>query len=559
MRTIVILPDGTELSSGSGAQNAIQKLTLTQCVNEAQELTLGSVCAAMLEATVICEDGSFSVTQGDEIRLVRVDEDGNRFPVGVFLSEQPTRASAHSLKLTAYDRVIRLDRDLTDWLAGLGEWPYRLDTFAHMICDACEVTLCNTQIPNGEYLIQRFSAQGITGRQLMKWVSQAAGCFCRATAGGDLEFAWYSPASVAVGSSFDVGITAAYNDGALHLTGQGLTTTKSGQSLSLQQSGLTVAAHNSTVVMTLPDGQGLGYYQNGLSFADYQVAPIEKVQLKATADDVGTVYPADLSGQVNTYVITGNPLLTAEAREDLLPIAKALYEQLSTLTYTPCKLTLPADPRIHAGDILTVTDRNGVSMQMLVMSRRQSGQRATLECTGSARRDSSAAVNSQSYQALSGKVMELKLDVDGLHLQNQDTQGKLAELSLTVDGIQTTTREQLDPMQEAITELHQQAEALSLSVKTLQTEGTDRVETATGFTFDAQGLHIQKNDSDMENLLDESGMYVRRYGQTILQANDDGVEAVDVTVRNYLIVGSHARFEDYQDGTDDRRTACYWL
>jgi len=40
-----------------------------------------------------------------------------------------------------------------------------------------------------------------------------------------------------------------------------------------------------------------------------------------------------------------------------------------------------------------------------------------------------------------------------------------------------------------------------------------------------------------------------------LQANDKGVVAADVTVRNYLIMGSHARFEDYGAG----RTACFWL
>ena len=59
----------------------------------------------------------------------------------------------------------------------------------------------------------------------------------------------------------------------------------------------------------------------------------------------------------------------------------------------------------------------------------------------------------------------------------------------------------------------------------------------------------------MKNLLDNTGMYVTRSGQTILQANDKGVEAADVTVRNYLIVGDHARFEDYAAG----RTACFWL
>ena len=63
----------------------------------------------------------------------------------------------------------------------------------------------------------------------------------------------------------------------------------------------------------------------------------------------------------------------------------------------------------------------------------------------------------------------------------------------------------------------------------------------------------------MENRLDNSGMYVERSGETILQANAAGVVATDVTVRNYLIVGNHSRFEDYSDGDDDARTGCFWI
>lgn len=58
----------------------------------------------------------------------------------------------------------------------------------------------------------------------------------------------------------------------------------------------------------------------------------------------------------------------------------------------------------------------------------------------------------------------------------------------------------------------------------------------------------------MENLLNHSGMCVYRAGQVLLQADNRGVEAVDVTVRNYLIIGDHSRMEDYEVG----RTACFY-
>ena len=33
LKTVIVLPDGTELSSGPGTQNASQSCTYTECVN----------------------------------------------------------------------------------------------------------------------------------------------------------------------------------------------------------------------------------------------------------------------------------------------------------------------------------------------------------------------------------------------------------------------------------------------------------------------------------------------------------------------------------------------
>ena len=47
---VIVLPDGTEFSSGAGQTNVIQNVTITQSVNSDTELTLGSTCSTMLEA-----------------------------------------------------------------------------------------------------------------------------------------------------------------------------------------------------------------------------------------------------------------------------------------------------------------------------------------------------------------------------------------------------------------------------------------------------------------------------------------------------------------------------
>ena len=559
LKTIIVLPDGTELSSGVGTPNAIKSITITECVNNAQELMLGTAFANIAELTAITPNGGFSIAEGDEFAVYREDAEGTRHKVGLFTAEKPTRASAHSLKLTAYDRVSWLDKDLTAWIAGLTAWPYTLYDLAKMTCEQCGLELLNEDIPNGSYLVQHFSADGITGRQIMKWAGEIAGRFCRATPDGLIEFAWYTPSNVFIGAKEASATYDAEGNVTVYCPGVAVEADEEGN-VALTGNGVTVSDDGEgNVEITLPsDADLLRYYQGGLSYSDYRVEHVKKVQLKGSEDDVGTVYPDDLLEEVNTYAISGNYLLTATDADTLKPVAQTLYEHLQGVTYTPCKVSIPASFRIHAGDIVNITDINGVTITAYVMTKKQAGQRDTLECTGSARRDSSSAVNEQSYAALSGKVLNLQMNVDGLRVENKDTAGKLASLSLDLNGISTKVQKQEESIKgitQDITQIQQDAESVKVSVQSIQDNGVSKVETKTGFTFKEDGLHISKSDSDMENTLDETGMYVSRNGDDILRANDDGVLAVDVTVRNYLVVGNHARFEDYPNN----RTACFWL
>lgn len=85
--------------------------------------------------------------------------------------------------------------------------------------------------------------------------------------------------------------------------------------------------------------------------------------------------------------------------------------------------------------------------------------------------------------------------------------------------------------------------------------GIDSIETSTGYTFDKDGLNIHKDGEEMHNTLDNTGMFVRRNNENVLVANNDGVNAINLTARQYLIIGNNARFEDYPNS----RTACFYI
>ena len=54
-------------------------------------------------------------------------------------------------------------------------------------------------------------------------------------------------------------------------------------------------------------------------------------------------------------------------------------------------------------------------------------------------------------------------------------------------------------------------------------------------------------------LITNDGMYVYRGQEELLKVNNVGVNALNITTRQYLVVGEHARFEQLGD-----RTACFY-
>ena len=340
LKSIIVLPDGTEISSGGGQKVNIRSTSLTECVNSGEELTIGSVCSNMLEMTLQTPAGKPSFAAGTEIALYKEDTNG-RNKVGLFRLEKPTKPSAGLTKIIGYDRVSKLDKDLTGWLNSLTGWPYSLLTFAGMVCAACGLRLVTTSVPNGDYPVKRIQAEA-TGRQLMGWVGEVCCRFCRANADGDIELAWYTQKNVTIS----------------------------------------------------PSGENY-YFSRSLSSSGYDVAPIEAVQIRTADNSNGEAWPAVADGS-NSYVIESNPILdTTEKTKAALANIK---DVLSTMTYTPCDVSIPATLGIHAGDIVQVTDANGVTKSVCVMSKTQKGQKDTIGCTGSQRRDSSTAVsNKQQY------------------------------------------------------------------------------------------------------------------------------------------------------------------
>jgi peptidoglycan hydrolase CwlO-like protein len=393
LQPILTLPSGTELKGGSPG-NAVKSLTLHTAVNAGQEFTIGSAFSDYIEAEIWADPGgSLQITAGDALTYYRQDDAGNRTKVGVFYAEKPTRTKRNSYKVTAYDTMSKLDADLSGWLhANQAQFPKTIWQLVQLACQRAGVTLASSSLPiNGSYSVQAFYADDLTCRQIISWAAEAAGCYAHMNADGKLQF-------------------------------------------------LTYADKRSTAKIT-PDGasNSTAYYADSLSYEDYTVKAIEKVQIRQSDSDVGVIYP-DSTTATNTYAVQGNLLLTTGTEANLKSVAQNLYNVLKNVTYTPCKVAVPSSSGLACGQIVHVKDAHGREFDTYLMSATISSGKASFESVGSASRESSSAVNSQSYKNLTGKMLEIKTSVDGLEVKASDLTGKYTDLKATVDGLSSEVK-----------------------------------------------------------------------------------------------------------------------
>ena len=392
---LLVKEDGSEIGS-----TIILSCTLTTSVNSENEFTLGSACTDEIEVEYIAADEKL-IAQGDKLTLYTVDDANTRTKAGMFYCEKPeyqgmmreVSGSNAVYKVVAYDTMSKLDADFSGWLhANQAQFPKTIWQLVQLACQRAGVTLASSSLPiNGSYSVQAFYADDLTCRQIISWAAEAAGCYAHMNADGKLQF-------------------------------------------------LTYADKRSTVKIT-PDGasNSTAYYADSLSYEDYTVKAIEKVQIRQSDSDVGVIYP-DSTTATNTYAVQGNLLLTTGTEANLKTVAQNLYNVLKSVTYTPCKVAVPSGSGLACGQIVHVKDARGREFDTYLMSATISSGKASFKSVGSASRESSSAVNSQSYKNLTGKMLEIKTSVDGLEVKASDLTGKYTDLKATVDGLSSEVK-----------------------------------------------------------------------------------------------------------------------
>ena len=402
-----VLADGTVLYDN------IVSVSWTEQVNsDSDNITPGAVCANAIDIEFwITSDGSLAIAQGSTLTYYKVDADtGTEYQIGIYTCEKPEKDGGNKYKVTAYDNIAKLDIDVADWLNSLN-FPITIEAFANSLAAKCGLTFKNVPPINGDYPVQAFTANSSTGRDLMKMVAQATGCFIRAASNGELEYAWYvtnSELLIATNKSKSLRFHKTAYD-------------KENKILRDRQ----VVKLRTADVVYQPESTP--YFSGQLTFSDFTVTAIDKVQVKQSDDDVGVIYPADAAG-TNALVISGNKLLVTDSDATLRPYVKNLYDRLNNMVYVPCSnIQTPETLDIRAGDIVTVTDGKRKFVTWITSIKR-SGNRCTFESVGSINRSTTTAVNNAKYNSKQ-KILEISTTVDGLTVKAEQTTEDINGLS----------------------------------------------------------------------------------------------------------------------------------
>lgn len=168
------------------------------------------------------------------------------------------------------------------------------------------------------------------------------------------------------------------------------------------------------------------------------------------------------------------------------------------------------------------------------------------------------------YDEMVGSVEEVKSEMSQVKLTTDSITAKVEEVSQritaqdeVIEGNQNLTNSKIDEISRAV-KGQITANDVRLEIETaIKEQGAiESITTSTGYTFNESGLNISKSDSEINTIISEDGMRINKNDETVLTADNNGVDAKNLHATTYLIIGVNSRFEDYDNNT---RTGCFWI
>ena len=407
MTSKILRSDNTPIPS-------IKSVVFTERINASADLRPGCVSSAYIDVTVFGAASS-APSAGEPLKYYQVDANGVETYIGTFYAE-PSIQSRNTYSFVAYDIVSKLDVGFSErLLANQANFPMELSDLVTEACSVAGVQLLSTNFPMHDLEVQSFYAEGLTCRDILSYAAEIACRFVRCDENEKIFFYWY----------------AEKEDYRIYPTSQDGSETK----VAYKQNGLSYQAYsvpNAECVAVRPINTENAAYIYPASFSAvtatdpllngnvtlYNLIAVDNngnIALSGdfTATDTQSNVEIEAEGgeiPPNCLVISNNILLTNADSETMAAVAEWIYTAMTTLpAYRPAKAELfPAENPFRAGDIVAVTDIQGVSFTMPVMSMTVEQSVAVVEATGNQSYDQDSGNDtSKQLQNLSNSIVQI--------------------------------------------------------------------------------------------------------------------------------------------------------
>ena len=281
------------------------------------------------------------------------------------------------------------------------------------------------------------------------------------------------------------------------------------------------------------------------------------------ATELGDNVAAALQVSGTTQYVRDNPFL--ELRDDVAAIVETALERVGGLTINQFTCQWRGNYLLEIGDKISLTTKDGESVYSYLLDDTTTYNGALSQKTqwkyedNESETESNPSTLGEALKQTYARVDKANKEIQLIASETETNSNNITSLQLNTNSL-TATVSQMEETNGALlenltkkVEAAMDAEGVKISIQEELSKGVDKVYTSTGFSFDADGLRVSKTGSEMETLLDEDGLTVYRDSTEVLTADNTGVNGINMTVRQYLIVGG-SRFESYGG-----RTGCFWV
>lgn len=289
------------------------------------------------------------------------------------------------------------------------------------------------------------------------------------------------------------------------------------------------------------------------------------------ATELGDNVEAKLGINGTKQYIRNNAFL--ELREDLDVLLDAALASVGGMTINQFECEWRGNPAVEIGDKIALITKEDETVYSYMFDDIMTYDGSLSQKTQwkYENNDAESAENptnlGEALKATFARVDKINREIELVASETEENSNSIAALEIntqsiaaSVSEVKTNVNSSLDEIENEIETLTNlvnatmTAEGLQLIIQQALSNGVSSVYTTTGFSFDAEGLKIAKSGSEMESRLDEDGLSIFRDNTEVLTVNNQGVNGINMTVRQYLVVGG-SRFEAY--GYD--RTGCFWV